>query len=146
MRVVLQRVTRARVTVDDRQVAAIGHGLALLVGMEEGDTSDAVTRAAAKIARLRVFDDADGKMNLDLAEVGGEVLLVSQFTLAASTERGRRPSFTGAMQPAAARDWIEDLARRLREDFGLRVAEGVFGAVMRVELVNDGPVTLVLEF
>ena len=146
MRVVLQRVSRARVTVERRTVGEIGRGLLLLVGMEQQDEPSVVARAADRIARLRVFSDAEGKMNLDVAEADGEVLVVSQFTLAASTRRGRRPSFTGAMEPGEASRCVEAFAERLRSEHDLTVAEGEFGAAMEVELVNDGPVTLVLEF
>lgn len=146
MRIVLQRVRRARVTVESREVARIGSGLVLLVGMIDGDTAAGVARAAAKIATLRVFEDGDGKMNLDVGEVSGEVLVVSQFTLAASTRRGRRPSFVEAMDPEGAKEHVDAFATLLREEHGLRVAEGEFGASMQVELINDGPVTLVLDF
>lgn len=146
MRIVLQRVRRARVTVESREVARIGSGLVLLVGMIDGDTAADVARAAAKIATLRVFEDGDGKMNLDVGEVSGEVLVVSQFTLAASTRRGRRPSFVEAMDPEGAKEHVDAFATLLREEHGLRVAEGEFGASMQVELINDGPVTLGIDF
>ncbi len=146
MRVVLQRVSRARVIVEDQTVGEIGRGLLLLVGMQQQDEPSVVFPAADRIAHLRVFSDADGKMNLDVSEAGGEVLVVSQFTLAASTRRGRRPSFTEAMDPVEAARCVRDLAERFRQEHGLSVAEGEFGASMQVELVNDGPVTLVLDF
>jgi D-tyrosyl-tRNA(Tyr) deacylase len=145
MRLVLQRVARASVEVGGERVAAIGRGLLALIGVARGDGDAEVAAAAAKLAGLRIFEDAEGKMNLGLADAGGAVLLVSQFTLLASTERGRRPSFTGAARPENAAPVVERLAERLRE-LGVRVERGRFGAAMAVELVNDGPVTLVLDF
>lgn len=144
MRIVLQRVARASVSVDDEEVAAIGEGLLLLVGVEEGDGPAEVEAAAHKIAGLRVFDDEEGKMNLGPEEVGAEVLVVSQFTLAASLAKGRRPSFARAADPERADLLIDSLADHLRHA-GLDVGTGRFGATMEVELVNDGPVTLVLD-
>ena len=143
MKVVLQRVSEARVTAGERS-AAIGHGLLLLVGVEQGDTKAVADWMAAKVAGLRVFEDDAGKMNLGLAEVGGEILAISQFTLAGSVERGRRPSFEGAMAPEPARVLFERFAARLRAE-GARVETGFFQEHMRVSLVNDGPVTFVLE-
>ena len=145
VRVVLQRVSRAAVAVAGEPVARIGRGLLLLVGIAEGDDAAAVERAAEKIAGIRVFEDAAGKMNLDLAAIGGEALVVSQFTLLASTDRGRRPSFEAAARPEVASPLVERFVAALRAR-GPRVASGVFGAHMEVELVNDGPVTLVLDF
>jgi D-tyrosyl-tRNA(Tyr) deacylase len=145
MRVVLQRVARASVSVEGERVATIDRGLLLLVGIAPGDDAARVDAAAAKIAGLRVFEDAEGRMNLDLAQAGGAVLVVSQFTLLASTEKGRRPSFEGAATPAQAAPLVDRLVLRLR-DAGLAVATGRFGAHMRIELVNDGPVTLVMDF
>ena len=144
MRIVLQRVARAEVRVGREVVARIGRGLLLLVGVERGDEPAAAEAAARKIAGLRVFDDPGGKMNLDLAEVGGEALVVSQFTLAGSLARGRRPSFDGAAPPTEAEALVARLVARL-EAADLRVQTGVFGARMEVDLVNDGPVTFVLD-
>ena len=144
MRVVLQRVSRAAVSVGGEVVARIGPGLLLLVGAGREDLEDEPDRLADKIANLRVFSDADGKMNLALADVGGEVLVVSQFTLYGDVRKGRRPSWTGAADPGPAAERVEALARAL-EARGLKVGRGVFGAHMEVELVNDGPVTLVLD-
>ncbi|HEV8632280.1 MAG TPA: D-aminoacyl-tRNA deacylase [Thermoanaerobaculia bacterium] len=144
MRLVLQRVTRARVTVDGEEVGAIGRGVLALVGVERGDGPAAAAAAARKLAGLRLFDDEDGRMNLSTAEVGGAFLVVSQFTLAGSLERGRRPSFDGAAAPADAEPLVEALVAALRGE-GLPVATGRFRARMAVELVNDGPVTFVLE-
>lgn len=145
MRLVLQRVARASVEVEGERVAAIGRGLLVLAGVASGDGEAQVAAAAAKVAALRLFEDPEGKMNLSLGEVGGTVLLVSQFTLLASTEKGRRPSFTGAARPEIAAPLVERLAELLA-GLGVPVERGRFGAAMAVELVNDGPVTLVLEF
>lgn len=141
---VIQRTTGARVRVGSEVVGEIGTGLVVLAGMERGDTGEQVERAARRLAGLRVFEDPDGRMNLGLDEVAGEILLISQFTLAGSIARGRRPGFDRAMPAREAQPLVEDLERRLREG-GVRVATGVFGAHMAVELVNDGPVTLLWE-
>jgi D-tyrosyl-tRNA(Tyr) deacylase len=143
MRVVLQRVRRARVTVDGEVVGAIDRGLLLLVGVGRGDAVDEAERLAEKIVGLRVFEDDDGKTNLALGDVGGEVLVVSQFTLYGDVRKGRRPSWTDAEDPAEAAERVEGFARALQSR-GVRVARGVFGAHMDVELVNDGPFTLIL--
>jgi len=144
LRVVLQRVSSARVTVGDRVAGEIGRGLLLLAGFTSGDTADKVDWMADKIATLRIFGDDADKMNLALRDVGGGVLVVSQFTLYGDTARGRRPSFVAAASPEIA----VPLYERFVEAFRVRghpVATGEFGAMMNVELVNDGPVTLVLE-
>lgn len=144
MRAVIQRVSRAEVRVEGQTVASIGRGLLILVAVEKGDGPEVIARAAERFATLRVFEDAQGKMNLSLAEVGGSVLLVSQFTLAGSIARGRRPSFDGAAPPEVAQPLFEALCRAIAER-GLPVAKGVFRAHMEVELVNDGPVTFVWD-
>ncbi len=144
MRVVIQRVSRAEVRVDGRVVGAIGHGLLLLVGLEDGDGELRLVRAARKIAGLRVFEDEDGKINRSLAEVGGRVLAVSQFTLAGSLERGRRPSFDRAMRAEDAGPLFERFIGLLKGE-GLAVETGVFQALMEVELVNHGPVTFIWD-
>ena len=144
MRVVLQRVSAASVRVDSDVVATIGRGLCLLVGIADHDTAEDVEAAVAKIATLRVFSDGDGRMNLSVEDVGGEILLVSQFTLYGDVRRGRRPSFTKAAPSDFAAPLITQMASRFR-DRGLEVAEGVFGARMDVELTNEGPVTFTLE-
>ena len=144
MRLVIQRVSRARVTVDGEEVGGIGRGLLVLVGVERGDGPAQAAAAATKLAGLRVFEDAAGKMNLSTAEVEGGFLVVSQFTLAGSLARGRRPSFDGAAPPDVAEPLVEALVAALRAA-GLPVATGRFRARMAVELVNDGPVTFVLE-
>ncbi len=144
MRIVLQRVSRASVRVDGELVSEIGRGFLLLVGVGAGDPVGEEARLARKISTLRVFSDADGKMNVALEEVDGEVLVVSQFTLYGDTRKGRRPSWTGAEEPALAAARVEAFALEL-EALGVRVRRGVFGADMQVELLNDGPVTLVID-
>ncbi len=144
MRVVLQRVTEASVTIDGREVGRIGKGYCLLVGFTDGDTSDDVRWMAAKISGLRLFADQDGKMNLALADVGGAVLVVSQFTLYGDVRKGRRPSFIAAARPETAIPLYQEFLGALR-GLGLTVASGEFGAMMAVEIHNDGPVTLLLE-
>ena len=130
--------------VDGEAIAEIGRGLLVLAGIERGDGPKQAAKAAAKLAGLRLFEDPDGKMNLDLAQVGGAVLLVSQFTLAGSLKRGRRPSFERAAEPEVAAPLIEQLARELSQR-SVPVSCGRFGARMAVESVNDGPVTFVLD-
>ncbi len=144
MKVVLQRVSRASVSVDEEMVASIGRGLLLLVGVAPEDGEEEARRLAGKCAELRVFSDAEGKFNHSLLDVGGEALVVSQFTLLADVRRGRRPSFTGAASPELAEPLVEAFARALR-DAGAPAQTGRFGARMEVELVNDGPVTIVLD-
>jgi D-tyrosyl-tRNA(Tyr) deacylase len=145
MRLVVQRVRESSVKVGEETVGAIGRGLLVLVGIARGDRPEAVRAAAEKLAGLRVFEDAAGKMNLDLAAVEGAFLVVSQFTLAGSIERGRRPSFDHAARPEEAEPLIEALVADLRGR-GFRVETGRFRADMQVSLVNDGPVTLVADF
>ncbi len=144
MRVVLQRVAGARVTVDGRVVGEIGRGLLLLAGFTDGDTAETLRWMADKVVGLRVFTDAEGKMNRSVEEVDGAVLVVSQFTLYGDARRGRRPSFVEAARPEVAVPLYESFVALLRAA-GRPVATGEFGAMMQVELTNDGPVTLVLE-
>jgi D-tyrosyl-tRNA(Tyr) deacylase len=144
VRIVLQRVERAVVRVSAEAVGSIGAGLLLLVGVGHGDDRLDLAGAARKILDLRVFQDAEGKMNLSLRELQGEVLAVSQFTLYGDTRKGRRPSYTHAAPPEVAEPVFNAFVEALRAE-GARVAVGRFGAHMSVELVNDGPVTLVLE-
>ena len=143
MRAVLQRVRSARVSVGNEETGAIGAGLLVLAGAAAGDGGDDVAWVARKILSLRVFADAAGKMNLTVRDVGGSVLLVSQFTLCADLSRGNRPSFGGALDPAGAQALLEALAQALKE--AVPVATGRFGASMLVELANEGPVTLWLD-
>ena len=144
MRAVVQRVASARVTVAGRVVGEIGRGLLVFVGVGQADGPSDVAYIAGKVRELRVFEDDTGKMNRSLADVGGSVLVVSQFTLYGDCRRGRRPSFDAAAAPDQARALYDDLARSLR-GAGLAVQTGEFQALMQVELVNDGPVTLLLE-
>jgi D-aminoacyl-tRNA deacylase len=144
MRVVLQRVSRASVSIDGRVAGAIGRGFCLLVGLTHGDTDGTVDWMAEKVAGLRLFPDADGKMNLGLDEVGGGVLVISQFTLYGDSAKGRRPSFIHAARPQTAIPLYQRFVGALRAR-GLEVATGEFGADMQVEIHNDGPVTLILE-
>jgi len=144
MRVLLQRVSRASVAVDGVERGAVGRGFLALVGVAHGDDVAAAYKLAAKTARLRVFADDAGLMNLALGDVGGAVLAVSQFTLYADTRRGNRPSFTGAAPPEQGEAVYEAYVAALRAE-GVPVETGVFGAHMQVELLNDGPVTILLE-
>jgi len=144
MRIVLQRVSRAAVVVEGEKVAEIGSGLLILVGVAQGDEEAVVRRLANKVAELRIFSDAAGKFNLSLLDVGGEALVVSQFTLLADAHRGRRPAFTQAARPEIAEPLVETFAQALQA-MGVPTQTGRFGAKMAVELVNDGPVTIVLD-
>jgi D-tyrosyl-tRNA(Tyr) deacylase len=144
MRAVCQRVTEARVRVADAVVGEIGPGLCVLLGVARGDGKEAAGRLAAKVARLRIFADEAGRFDRSLVDAAGGALVVSQFTLLADTAKGNRPSFTGAAAPEAAEALYERFCADLRA-IGVPVAQGVFGAKMAVELVNDGPVTIVLD-
>jgi D-aminoacyl-tRNA deacylase len=143
MRAVCQRVSEARVRVDGVVVGEIGTGLCVLLGVARGDAPEEAERLAAKIARLRVFPDAEGRFDRSLVDVGGAALVVSQFTLLADTAKGNRPSFTEAAPPEEAEPLYERFCASLGEG-GIPVEQGVFGAKMAVELVNDGPVTILL--
>jgi D-tyrosyl-tRNA(Tyr) deacylase len=144
MRAVLQRVSEAAVAVDGTEIAAIGRGLLVLVGVGQGDTAADAAALGAKIANLRVFSDDAGKMNLSLGDVGGAVLVVSQFTLLADLRKGRRPSFVGAAAPEVAAPLVQQVVDVIAAQ-GIEVMTGSFGATMAVRLVNDGPVTLLLD-
>lgn len=144
MLALLQRVTEARVSVAGDVVGQIGPGLLVLVGVQPGDGPVQAQRMADRLLGYRVFDDADGRMNLSLADTGGGLLLVPQFTLAADTDRGRRPSFTSAAEPAQARTMFDGLVEAARRSHAT-VATGQFGAHMQVSLTNDGPVTFLLR-
>lgn len=144
MKAVIQRVTRASVEVDGRIVGRIGAGLLVLLGVAKGDEERDLLYLVEKLHTLRIFADDQGKMNRSLVEVGGEVLLVSQFTLLGDTTKGRRPGFDRAAAPDEARTWYEQAVTRLRA-VGVKVEAGVFGAHMQVELLNDGPVTFLLD-
>lgn len=145
LRAVIQRVASATVTVGGGMVGRIGPGLLVLAGFAPADDSETIRWMGGKIARLRIFEDGAGKMNLDVAGIGGGILLVPQFTLYGDAAKGNRPSFTGAAPPDRANVLFGELTRVLRESSGVPVETGVFGASMRVELVNDGPVTILLE-
>jgi D-tyrosyl-tRNA(Tyr) deacylase len=145
VRVVLQRVARASVTVDGELISSIGRGYLLLVGIGSSDDDSEVERLAEKIVNLRVFPDPDGKMNLALSDVGGEILVVSQFTLYGDLRKGRRPSWGNAADPDVAAGRVEAFAEVLEARGVPKVARGVFGADMQVDLLNDGPVTLILD-
>ena len=144
MRAVVQRVTGASVSVDGEVVGRVAGGLCVLVGVTDGDDGATSAKLADKLWKLRIFSDAEGKMNLALADTGGEVLIISQFTLYGDARKGNRPSFVGAARPELAEPLIDLVSERLRHH-GARVATGVFGADMAVEISNDGPVTLILE-
>lgn len=144
MKIVLQRVKEARVDVDGKTVGRIGKGVCLLVGVERGDGERDAEFLARKTVEMRIFPDAEGKMNVSLAEAGGEVLAVSQFTLAASVRKGRRPSFDGAEEPGRAAELFEYFVGAVGA-LGVTVETGVFQALMDVHILNDGPVTFILE-
>ncbi len=144
MRAVIQRVSRASVTVAEEQLAKIEQGLVVLLGVAAGDTAEDAQKLARKTAEMRIFSDAAGRFNLSLLDVGGEALVVSQFTLLADTRRGRRPSFSRAAPPEEAEPLVEAFAAALREA-GIGVGTGRFGAHMLVEIHNQGPVTIVLD-
>jgi D-tyrosyl-tRNA(Tyr) deacylase len=144
MRCVIQRSGPARVTIDGRVAGAIDRGLVVLAAFAAGDTDAELEWMARRLPALRIFPDGEGRLNLSLAEVGGGILLVSQFTLYGDCRKGHRPSFTGSAAPALAEDLYDRFGGLLRRQWP-QVAEGEFGAMMKVELVNDGPVTLVLD-
>ncbi len=144
MRIVVQRVRQASVAVDGRVVAAIGPGVVVLVGVTHTDTEEQARWLAQKVAGLRIFEDAEGKLNLGLLDIGGSALVVSQFTLYADARKGRRPSFTDAAPPEVAEPLVQCFAEELAAA-GVPVQTGVFGAYMLVEIHNDGPVTILLE-
>lgn len=145
MRVVVQRVSRARVQVDDRTVGEINKGLLLLVGAGEGDSESHARWLAEKCAQLRIFNDDEGRFDRSLLDTGGSALVVSQFTLYGDCRKGRRPSFSTALEPGLAEPLIAHFVSALR-GLGVHVETGVFGAAMKVELTNDGPVTMLLEY
>ncbi|MCW3087889.1 MAG: D-tyrosyl-tRNA(Tyr) deacylase [Sediminibacterium sp.] len=145
MRIVVQRVSEASVTVNDSVTGTIGLGLLVLLGIEDADTPEDLSWLTNKIINLRIFNDSDGVMNLGLKEVDGDILLVSQFTLHASTKKGNRPSYLKASKPAIAIPLYEQMIRSLEEQLGKKIATGIFGADMKVRLLNDGPVTIWID-
>jgi len=144
MRILLQRVSHASVSVGDQTIAQIGPGLVLMVGVGPSDQAEQARYLAEKIAHLRIFEDQEGKMNRSLLDVGGEAIVVSQFTLFADTRKGRRPSFTSAAQPQIAQPLVDQFADFLTQ-LGIPTQSGKFGAHMLVDIANDGPVTMILE-
>ena len=145
MKAVIQRVTSADVTVDGNIAGKIGNGFMILFGAGQGDTEEEADYIARKTARMRIFSDENGKMNLSLKDIGGGALVVSQFTLYADCRHGNRPGFTDAEAPERAEQLYEYFCDRLGEEAGITVEKGIFGADMKVSLVNDGPVTILLE-
>ena len=145
MRLLIQRVAGASVTIDGEVRSQIGRGLLVLVGIEEADTREDIEWLAGKLCRLRIFDDAEGVMNLDVKQIEGEVMVVSQFTLHASTKKGNRPSYFRAAGEAISRPMYEEFVREVEQQLGHTVATGEFGADMKVALVNDGPVTIWID-
>jgi len=145
MRAVIQRVSEARVTIGGTVKAAIGRGLLVLLGVEENDTDEDVAWLSGKIVRLRIFDDAEGRMNCSVLDVGGEILVVSQFTLFASTRKGHRPSWSRAAPPELAVPLYETFVARVAQELGRPVQTGEFGAHMAVSLTNEGPVTILMD-
>ena len=145
MRLLIQRVAGASVTIDGEVRSQIGRGLLVLVGIEEADTREDIEWLAGKLCRLRIFDDTEGVMNLDVRQVEGEVMVVSQFTLHASTKKGNRPSYFRAAGEVISRPMYEEFVREVEQQLGQKVATGEFGADMKVALVNDGPVTIWID-
>lgn len=145
MRAVLQRVSKASVVIDGNMRSSIEKGILILLGIENDDTQEDIEWLSKKITRLRIFDDSDGIMNLSVADAEGEILLVSQFTLHASTQKGNRPSYVKAAKPDFARPMYEGFIAQIEKDLGKSVKTGEFGANMQVELLNDGPVTIIID-
>lgn len=145
MRTVVQRVSRASVTVEGERISEIGQGLLVLVGIEDADGAEDVEWLCKKIANLRIFNDADGVMNLSLLDVGGDAIVVSQFTLHAKTKKGNRPSYIQASKPDVAVPLYETFVKQMEQELGKKVGTGVFGADMKVDLLNDGPVTITMD-
>lgn len=145
MRALIQRVSKASVTIDGQIKSAIGNGLLVLLGVEDADNSEDVQWLSQKIVNLRVFNDAEGVMNVPVKEAGGEILVVSQFTLHASTKKGNRPSYIKAAKPDVAIPMYEMFVKQLENQLGKPVGTGEFGADMKVELLNDGPVTIWID-
>lgn len=145
MKVVLQRVSEASVTVNNERIANIKKGLLVLVGIEDTDTQDDISWLTAKICNLRIFDDVNGVMNLSVKDIDGEIIVVSQFTLHASTKKGNRPSYIKAAKPDISIPLYEKFVTQFESDFGKKIQTGSFGADMKVALLNDGPVTIIID-
>jgi D-tyrosyl-tRNA(Tyr) deacylase len=145
MRAVIQRVSRSQVTISGNLKAAIGSGLLVLLGIEDADNTEDIEWLSSKIVNLRIFDDEQGVMNLSVKDKGGEILLVSQFTLHGTTKKGNRPSYIRASKPDIAVPLYEKMITQLEADLGKRIQTGEFGADMKVELLNDGPVTIIID-
>jgi len=145
MRAIIQRVTEASVVVDNKITGSIKNGLLVLLGIEDADTEDDITRLSSKIVQLRIFNDGQGIMNLGIKEVNGDILLVSQFTLFADTKKGNRPSYIRASKPPVAIPMYDKMIATLSSNLGKQIQTGIFGADMKVALVNDGPVTIFID-
>ena len=145
MRAVIQRVSQASVVVDNKTVSQIGTGLLVLLGIEDADGKDDIAWLSKKIVNLRIFNDADGVMNLSVSDMDGDIIVVSQFTLHAHTKKGNRPSYIKASKPEYAIPMYEEFVKELENCIGKQVGTGIFGADMKVELLNDGPVTIVID-
>ena len=145
MRIVIQRVSRASVSIGDEEISSIGNGMLILLGIEEADTQDDIRWLTAKVSNLRIFPDNNGVMNLSVRDIDGEILVVSQFTLHASTKKGNRPSYIRAAKPDFAIPMYEDFVATLAQESGKDIATGEFGAMMDIELVNSGPVTIIID-
>ena len=145
MRLVIQRVTQANVVVEGAVVGAIQHGLMILVGIEDADTLEDIAWLAGKATNLRIFDDAEGVMNLSVKDIEGDILLISQFTLHASTKKGNRPSYINASKPPIAMPLYESMIQALEKEMGKPIQTGIFGADMKVSLLNNGPVTIIMD-
>ena len=145
MRVVIQRVNRANVKIDERLISEIGQGLLVLCGFVQGDEMEDLRWVAGKVSRLRIFDDEAGTMNLSVVDKAGEIMVISQFTLHASTKKGNRPSYIRALEPVKAKELYQRFVEELTAYSGIVVKTGIFGAHMMIELVNDGPVTIIID-
>jgi len=145
MRIVIQKVSKASVTIEKRVVSSIGKGLLVLVGIEDADTGEDIDWLVRKMLQLRIFDDENGVMNLSVQDVAGDIIIVSQFTLHASTKKGNRPSYIRASKPDFAVPMYEKFIKKTEEILGKKVGTGIFGAMMDVALVNDGPVTIIID-
>jgi D-aminoacyl-tRNA deacylase len=145
MRVVIQRVSEASVTIENKKVANINRGLLVLVGIEESDTQEDIDWLVAKVVKLRIFGDENGVMNLSVLEINGDIIVVSQFTLHAATKKGNRPSYIKAAKPEIAIPLYESFVQKIEQEIGKKVQTGQFGADMKVALLNDGPVTIIID-